>query len=111
MAKAATRTGASVEALSELAYASDLAGASMEDLETGLRKMQRSIVDAALGSDSARDALRLLGLTCRGTFNVAALQGLMREGTAADRTAKATEQTVKNTNRLIERDRSGMKFA
>src|SRR4051812_7550214 len=41
------RTGASVEALSELGYAAKLSGTDLETLEGGLRKMSRTIVDAA----------------------------------------------------------------
>ncbi len=42
----------------------------------------------------------------RGTFNAAALQGLMA-GDAADRTAQATEETARNTRRLVQAARSG----
>jgi hypothetical protein len=63
IAKMGRRTGVSVETLSELAYAADLSGASLETLEAGLRRMQRSIVEAAQGSQTAVDALALLGLT------------------------------------------------
>ena len=63
IAKASARTGVSVESLSELAYAAELSGASLETLEAGLRRMQRSLVEAAQGSQMAVEALALLGLT------------------------------------------------
>jgi len=63
IAKASARTGVSVETLSELAYAADLSGANLEILEGSLRKMQKAIVAAAEGSESATDALSKLGLT------------------------------------------------
>ena len=63
IAKASARTGVSVETLSELAYAADLSGASLDTLEGSLRKMQKAIVAAAEGSESATDALSKLGLT------------------------------------------------
>lgn len=63
IAKAATRTGVSVETLSELAYAADLSGASLETLEGSLRRMQRMVIEAADGSATANDALGQLGLT------------------------------------------------
>ena len=63
LAKMSARTGFSVESLSELGFAAELSGASMEVLENGIRKMQRTIVDAASGMQSAQDALALLGLT------------------------------------------------
>jgi len=63
LAKMSKRTGVSVEALSELGFAAGRSGTSMEGLETGLRRMQRVIVDAATGSKEAKDALALLGLS------------------------------------------------
>ncbi|MCC7350220.1 MAG: phage tail tape measure protein [Phycisphaerales bacterium] len=60
---ASDRTGVSVEALSALGYAADLSGAGMESLESALRRMQRTIHDAAGGMKTATDALADLGLT------------------------------------------------
>ncbi len=57
----AGRTGMSVEALSELGYAAKQTGADSEALETGVRKMQRTIGEAAGGSKSAADALTVWG--------------------------------------------------
>jgi len=37
------RTGLSVELLSELRHAADQSGSSIQDLENGIRKMQREI--------------------------------------------------------------------
>ncbi len=42
----------------------------------------------------------------RGTFNAAAVQGLAA-GNAADRTAKASEETAKNTKRLVQAAQTG----
>jgi len=63
LAKMSARTGFSVETLSELGFTAELSGTSIEVLENGIRKMQRTIVDAATGMQSAQDALSLLGLT------------------------------------------------
>jgi len=50
-------------------------------------------------------------VSVRGTFNAAAAQGLEASNGAAERTAKATEETVKNTRRIIDTIRdSGMAF-
>ena len=57
------RTGASVEALSTLKYAADQTGASVEDLETALKKQGKTIGDAALGSQTSAEALGHLGLS------------------------------------------------
>lgn len=56
------RTGMSTEALSELGYAADQSGSSIEDLEIGIRKMQKTITSAGHGSKSAVEALDALGL-------------------------------------------------
>src|SRR5262245_31944008 len=59
----ATRTGITVEALSVLKYAAEQNSASVEDLDKGLGKMSRTIIDAARGPGPARDALERLNLT------------------------------------------------
>jgi len=57
------RTGISVEALSELGYAASISGTNMQTLEGGIKKMQRTIYQAAIGSKTATAALAQLGLT------------------------------------------------
>ena len=42
-----------------------------------------------------------------GTFNALAAQGLASGSAAADRTARATEQTARNTRRLVEASQRG----
>jgi hypothetical protein len=61
--KMSIRTGVSVESLSELGYAAELSGASLEDVETGVRNMQRTLAGAAAGSESAAEALAKVGLS------------------------------------------------
>lgn len=56
------RTGISVEALSELGYAARRSGTNLEAIEKSARKMQQTIADAANGSSSAAETLRMLGL-------------------------------------------------
>jgi len=47
----------------------------------------------------------------RGTFNALAVQGLASGNDAIDRTARASEQTARNTRRLVEQSqRSGLTF-
>ena len=57
------KTGIGVAALSELAYAAQLSGTDMETLEVGIKRMQKTIYQAATGSKSATEALAQLGLT------------------------------------------------
>ena len=48
--KMSKRTGLSVEALSQLKYAADLSGTSIEDVEKAVKRMQMSMIVAARGS-------------------------------------------------------------
>jgi hypothetical protein len=59
----AARTGVSVEALSELGYAAQQSGSSLEDVEKAIRVMQRTITAAVNGSDQAALALERVGLS------------------------------------------------
>lgn len=63
IAKMARRTGLTTEAVSELGYAADLAGTDAATLETGIRKMQIAISDAANGAKPAIETLDRLGLS------------------------------------------------
>jgi len=59
----ANRTGASAEALSQLKYAAEQSGASIEDVEKGGRKLGQVLTDAGNGSKAAATALSAVGLT------------------------------------------------
>ena len=61
--KAAQRTGFSVEALSELRHAAELSDASLEGLETSVRRMQSTIYDATQGVGASVTALTALGVS------------------------------------------------
>jgi len=63
IAKMSKRTGLGTVALSELRYAADLSGTSLDDLETGVKRMQRTIIDAGDGLSTATRALDRLGLS------------------------------------------------
>lgn len=69
----AQRTGVSAGALSELSFAAEMSGTSLESLENGLRKMQKSIVDAGSGLSTPIKALERIGVS------VEDLQGLSTE--------------------------------
>lgn len=92
LAKASTRTGVGVEALSELKYAAEQSGAGFEDLETGIRKMQKTLVEAAKGGGPAAQSLALLGLTIKD------LKGLSPEdqfAAIAEQLSKVKDPAVK----------------
>jgi len=61
--KMSARTGISVEALSEIGFAADQSGTSLDDVETAVRKMQKTIAASAGGSKQATEALSELGLS------------------------------------------------
>lgn len=61
--KAADRTGATTEALSALAYAAQQSDASLEDVQGGVKFLQKNLVAAAEGSKEAAEGFAKLGLT------------------------------------------------
>lgn len=60
--KMSARTGFSTEALSELGFAAEQSGSGIEDLEAGIKGMQRQILNAERGLSTAVDTLDDLGL-------------------------------------------------
>jgi hypothetical protein len=77
-AKLAQQTGVSTEALSQLKFAAELSGTSLEGLNTGLARLSRSAADAANGSAAASRAFNAIGLSA----------------TAADGSLRATEDLL-----------------
>ena len=61
--KMSARTGFSAQALSELSFAAQQSGATLGDVEKGVRGMQRSILDAERGLSTATDNLDQLGVS------------------------------------------------
>jgi len=90
--KMSRRTGVSVEALSELGFAAEQSGADLETLETGLRKMQKSIAAAATGSDGAVEALARLRLTAA---DLAGLAPEQQFKLIADRLSQVADPTLR----------------
>ena len=78
-----------------------------EEETAGPRRSAKEVIEefenriAGLGATLAR------GISVRGTFNAAAVQGLLGSADAAERTAEATEQTARNTKRLVDASRTG----
>ncbi|NUQ48538.1 MAG: phage tail tape measure protein, partial [Phycisphaerae bacterium] len=102
------RTGVSVETLSELGLAIEMAGADLETFEAGLRKMQKIIAEAAEGSQSAADALGKLGLSVQDVLSLSPerqfkliADRLSRVEDPALRTALAMELFGKSGTRLL----------
>ncbi|MBB6431124.1 phage tail tape measure protein [Algisphaera agarilytica] len=61
--KAASRTGVTVEALSELGFAAEQSGSNFTELESGVRRLQRSINDLGKGLSTPVQAFSDLGLS------------------------------------------------
>lgn len=57
------RTGASAEALSQLAYAANMSGTNIETVEKSMRKLGKTITEANDGSQTAAEALSAIGLS------------------------------------------------
>jgi hypothetical protein len=73
VAKMSKRTGVAVETLSAWGFAAERAGADIAAVETGIKRMQRTINDSVTGNKAAADALAAVGLSARD------LQGLAPE--------------------------------
>jgi hypothetical protein len=63
LADMSARTGVSVERLSELGHAATQTGATLGDIETGIRKTQKAVIDAATGNEQAAVTFGALGLS------------------------------------------------
>ena len=61
--KMAQRTGMSTEALSTMGFAAQQSGSDLNTLESGIKGMQRSLLNAATGSKESVDSLAALGMT------------------------------------------------
>jgi len=61
--KMSQRTGMSVEALSQLKFAAEQSGSSVEGLEAGIKGMQKMILNAERGLSTATDTLDDLGIS------------------------------------------------
>lgn len=114
MLKASEATGIAVEELSKLKFAAAMSGASFEDLETGIRKMQKTIGEASSSSAEAQHALGLLGLTVGDLKNLTPedqfkrmATGVAGIGNAADRTTAIMANFGRGGTALAELLRKG----
>jgi hypothetical protein len=108
MHKMSMRTGLSSEALSELSFAADQSGASIQTVEAGVRRMSRVISDAGRGMKSAADALDGIGLSAEQLAGMspeqqfmAIAEGLSRIPDASKRAALAQELLGRSGTQLL----------
>jgi len=71
--KMSARTDASAEFLSQMGFAMEQSGGSIEDMEKGMIRLSRTLLDASQGSKTASDGLSAIGIT------LAQLDGLSPE--------------------------------
>jgi hypothetical protein len=104
----AKRTGASAEGLSQLKYAAEQSGATLEDVEKGMRKLGDVTTQAANGSKSAQEALAKVGVTA-GQLSamspedrlLAIVQGLSQITDPAERASVAMDVLGKSGANLL----------
>jgi hypothetical protein len=106
-AKMAQRTGASAEALSELAHVADLSGANIADVETSLKLMQRAMSGVTDMGVKTEDSFKALGVSIR------ELQGLSPDAQLmklADAFRRTEDPAVRTASALGIFGRSGTKL-
>ncbi|MGD9857775.1 MAG: hypothetical protein AB7U20_22760, partial [Planctomycetaceae bacterium] len=102
-----SKTGdALAEARKEWEAALAEAAQKRADVAANTPERTRRAQDDLAGMDDLLSQLADERVSTQGTFNAAAVRGL-GGGSAADRTAKATEETAKNTKRLLEQSQHG----
>ncbi len=92
--KMAKRTGISAMALSELAYAADISGAELADVERSVKRMANSIVMANTGLESYNFAFKQIGLNVKDLAGLKPDEQFMRIGAAIARLADDTEKAA-----------------
>lgn len=102
------RTGVSIDSLASFKFAAEQTGASLEDVEGGVRKMQKSLVEAVGGSQEARKALEGIGLSVERLAGMSPDEQFRAVSTAlaavpnpANRTAAAMAIMGKSATKLL----------
>ena len=92
--KMAKRTGISTTALSELAYACDISGASLGDVEKGVKKMAKSITDADAGLETYLRSFRRIGIDIEELKKMKPEDQFIAIGTAIEGLGSETEKAA-----------------
>lgn len=98
------RTGASAEALSQLAYAAGQSGTDIGTVEKSIRKLGKTVTEAADGSQGAADALAAIGLSAADLATMTPEQQLQ---TVADALAKIPDPGEKAARAMDVLGKSG----
>lgn len=107
VAKTADKLNVSTTSLQEMRYAAERAGLSTEKLDKSLQFMQKGVVDAALGTGEAKQALDELGLSAEELKSLKPDQAL---GIIADRMQGVTnkQERLRMAMRLFGEEGVGM---
>jgi hypothetical protein len=84
--------GVTTESLSKLQYAASLSGVSVDDLQSGLQKMTKSIGQAAHGTGKAKDALSQLHLKTKDLINLSPDEQFLQIADALSKVKNSSEQ-------------------
>lgn len=90
----AGKLGITTEALSKLQYAAKLSDVSQASLETGMKKLARTLTDAASGSAAATKAFDALGLSAEEIINLPADEQLGRIADALNAVENASQRAA-----------------
>ena len=93
----ANRTGATAESLSQLKYAAEQSGTSIEDIEKGMRMLADVQTEAARGGSAAAKSLARVGLSAKDL-----------EGLSPDQKLLAVAEALKNVEDPAERSSLAM---
>lgn len=113
-----TKTGISVQSLSELKYALEQSDSNIETFETGITQMSKFMSELKGGSDQASEAIKMLGLSTKDVIGLSTEETFMKIGEAVAkiddpmrRVALATELFGKQGKDLLpflEQGKNGM---
>ncbi len=88
------RTGLGTVAISELKYAAELSGSSMQGLEVSVRKMSQSIIDAESGLEASRRAFVAVGVTVESLMGLKPEEQFLKLATAIASVEDETRRTA-----------------
>lgn len=94
--KASQAVGTTVESLSTLKYAAELAGVPFESLKTGLQKFNKNSIEASMGIKGTGKEFELLGIQVRGANGVMKTSDELL-GEVADKFAAMPNSAAKTT--------------
>lgn len=98
------RTGVAADALSELAFAAELTGASLDSLEAALRGMSKFTFAVSKGNQSAAKTLSMLGISARDFLAATPTEKL---GMIADGLAKIKDPSLRSALAMATLGKSG----